>query len=173
MRRLTSLVCRPGAGICQFPRYQAFIKKQMADRQKFMKANAPATPKFCVRIRDGKSKRDVCINFSESTRVKAPDDKVDGGAIPVVVLEPSDEVPFPAPEPRPVTVPVPVPVPVPVLGQRRGTTPVRFYALGLVSAGWPECTPDMCVCVCVVRVRGRGRGRVRGRGPYADFRSTR
>ena len=36
--------------------------------------------------------QDVVVNFAESTRVKAPDDAVDNGAIPVVVPEPSDEV---------------------------------------------------------------------------------
>ena len=47
------------------------------------KANAPPTPIFAVRLQDLSSKRVVVVNFSESTRVKAP--QTTESDIPIVV----------------------------------------------------------------------------------------
>ena len=55
----------------------------MAEQEKMTKANAPPTPIFAVRLQDLSSKRVVVVNFSESTRVKAP--QTTESDIPIVV----------------------------------------------------------------------------------------
>ena len=64
-------------------RYKKFIAKQMAEQEKMTKANAPPTPIFAVRLQDLNTKRVVVVNFSESTRVKAPE--TTESDIPIVV----------------------------------------------------------------------------------------
>ena len=65
--------------------YQQFIKKQMEEKAKMDKAQAPPTPLFAVRSK-GDDGRIIWINFSQSVRVKPP--KTEGDAVPIVVLAP-------------------------------------------------------------------------------------
>eukprot|EP00041_Stephanoeca_diplocostata_P014389 m.260945 g.260945 ORF g.260945 m.260945 type:complete len:263 (-) comp19683_c0_seq1:272-1060(-) len=73
--------------------YQRFIAKQMKEKADYDKKNAPPTPIFGVRCNDlnKTSEHDniVWVNFSKSDRVQAP--KSEDDAIPIVVLEPSEQ----------------------------------------------------------------------------------
>lgn len=65
----------------------------MKERAEYDKNNAPPTPMFGVRCIDlnknSRSDNVVWVNFSKTERVQAPQD--DDDAIPVVVLEPTEE----------------------------------------------------------------------------------